>query len=88
MAVNKDNLSINNSNYYRDLPISEEPSYYTVTNEDAADPGRVALKFRHKHDIWRIILKFNKIVDPIEEMTAGTVLRIPSKADISNLKRL
>lgn len=54
-----------------------------VDQSDVANAPGIAFRFYGSADYWWVILLFNGILDPIEELTAGLVLQLPSLADIN-----
>ena len=88
MAISKADLRINKSDYHFVPEFNSETSYHTITQEDAADPGRIVSKYGFNHDMWKVILKFNEVVDPIDELVPGMVLLIPQRGDLQKLKRI
>lgn len=88
MSVTIDDIRINESDYFHSLEFSSIPSTYILKHEDIADPGRIALKSGYRHNLWPIILKYNNIVDPMEELVVGLTLQIPAREDINRLKEL
>ena len=88
MALTKDTLRLNNSDYYKIPKIREQPINHTLTFEDVADPGKVALNYGFSHEMWKVLLRFNSIVDPIDELIPGLILSIPNAEDLKRLKQI
>ena len=88
MSVSKDDLRINESDYYKIPTLREQPTNHRLTADDVADPGRIALTYGFSHDMWKVILKFNSIVDPIDELIPGLLLEIPSQGDVQRLRKI
>lgn len=68
---------------YKNIRFAIPTSQTTTVNEE--DIGNLAgLAFRIYGDVslWRLILAFNGIQDPIQDMYPGQILKYPSKADI------
>ena len=86
MSISKADLRINNSDYFREILMSKVPKYHVITELDVADPGRIALTYGFTHDLWKIILKYNHVVDPIDELSAGEILQIPDNEELKSLK--
>lgn len=73
-----DNTLIHETMYDFKLPESEEDVYHTVT---AAEEGRIdviSLIAYSNSKYWWIIALANNIIDPLNEIKEGTVLRIPT----------
>ena len=88
MAVTKDNLKLYGSNFLVTPTMRKQPTYYHVTNEDIADPGRIALKHKLPHRMWKIILRMNGYIDGIDEMEPGHIIAIPKRDDIQRLRKV
>jgi nucleoid-associated protein YgaU len=60
------------------------PSSVSVEVDSATEanlPG-LADKYLGDQALWWIILEYNGLVDPIEDITPGTVLRIPERRSV------
>lgn len=44
-------------------------------------PG-LAFKYLGDKGLWWVLLQFNGLTDPINDIRAGTVLRVPSRSDV------
>lgn len=53
---------------------------YTVDAYYEGRPDLIAASFYGESRYWWVITQYNNIIDPIGEITAGRVLRIPTKA--------
>jgi hypothetical protein len=56
---------------------------FTVTQAYEANAPGIAFDFYGSADYWWVILLFNGIVEPLEELVAGRVLQLPGLADIN-----
>jgi len=83
--ISKGYLRYTDSNFYKKLVFKFEPWRHRVTFEDINDPGRVTFKYGLPFASWPLILKFNAIVDPFEDLVTGIVLLIPT---LKELKRV
>lgn len=83
--LTKNLLRYPDSNAYKDVIFTDEPIKYTVTDEDVYNIGRVTFLFGLPFNTWPIILRFNGIIDPIDEIEPGITLYIPT---IKELKKL
>ena len=55
---------------------------YEVTSSDIANLPGIAFRVYGDVSMWRMILAFNGLQDPIQDMWAGQVLNLPSKAAV------
>jgi hypothetical protein len=60
----------------------------TVDASSEANLPYLADKYLQDQDLWWVILMFNGLVDPIEDVTIGTTLRIPDKRSLTALLEL
>ncbi len=58
---------------------------YTLSDFDESNLPGLAYKFYGDTGYWWIIGLYNGIIDPISGLTPGTVLQLPSLADINSL---
>lgn len=86
MAVKKENLRYSESNFYKKPTFEGEPLVHIVDEEDLFDPGRLTHIYDLPFNSWPLILRFNDIVDYIEEVEAGDTLLIPSIKDLKNIE--
>ena len=86
MAVTKDDLRINESDYYRIPKFQDEPRYHTITEKDTADPENIAFAYDLSRELWKVVLRFNGIVDPLDDLVVGNTLAVPTISDIQRLK--
>lgn len=57
---------------------------YTVTSADEANAPGLAFSIYGDVGYWWLLCMYNGIIDPIEDIAPGTVLRLPSLNDINN----
>jgi hypothetical protein len=55
---------------------------YLVGEHDMANLPGIAYKLFNDTSAWNIILRFNGLNDPIQDVYAGLVLNIPDKSDV------
>ena len=84
--LSKGDLRIEGSNFYKENQFFEEPIKHTVTIEDIYDPGRITFIYDYPFEYWNIILRYNNVVDPFEDITPGMTLLIPSKKDLRDIE--
>jgi hypothetical protein len=84
--LTKENLRVEDSNFYNIPVINEEPIRHRVTDEDVYDPGRIMFLYEYPFDQWPVILRFNNIIDPFEDLIPGMVLQIPTKQSLKDLE--
>lgn len=58
---------------------------YTVGVDDVANLPGISYKLYGTVDLWRVILEFNGLSDPINDLYVGQVLQIPSKTDVLSI---
>lgn len=54
----------------------------TVKESDIGNLAGIAFRIYGDVSMWRMILSFNGLIDPIQDMWAGQVLNLPSKAAV------
>lgn len=54
----------------------------TVKEPDIGNLAGIAFRVYGDTSLWRMILAFNGLVDPIQDMWSGQVLNLPSKAAV------
>jgi len=59
-------------------------SYYRIQGQDIMRPDLISYKVYNTVDYWWIICYVNKIQNPLVDMTAGTLIKIPNTLDIYN----
>ena len=57
-------------------------SYYRVSGADLMKPDIISYKLYGTVRFWWILMLVNKIDNPLTDIEAGQVLKIPSKLDI------
>lgn len=57
----------------------------TVTQKDIANLPGIAHREYGSVDLWRVILSYNAIKDPIQDIVPGTVLILPTKSSVISL---
>lgn len=53
-----------------------------LTEADAANLPGLAYNYYEDTSLWRVLMAYNGITDPIEEVYAGMEFKLPLKADI------
>jgi hypothetical protein len=85
--ITKEHLRVTTSSYFKTPDVINTYSRYTVTKDDVSDPSRIALKVGWAHNQWPLLLAFNSITDPINELTVGSSIIIPNNEDVKVLKK-
>jgi len=62
--------------------ITRPVRYYTIGDGDVGRPDAIAFLFYQQERYWWVIAVTNNIIDPINEMTTGRILKIPDILDI------
>ena len=57
-------------------------SYYRVGEADIMRPDLISWRVYGTEAYWWLILSYNKVQDPLNELTVGQLLKIPNKIDI------
>lgn len=55
---------------------------YRVSVDDMSNLPGIAFKAYGTTDLWRVILEFNGLSDPLNDVFPGQILNIPQKSDI------
>ncbi len=55
---------------------------YTVTQADEANLAGIAYKLYSDSSFWYMLLAFNALKDPLQQVVAGLILKVPSKSDV------
>lgn len=84
--ITKSILRYTDSNSYKDIIITEEPIKYIVSDEDVYNIGRITFIFGLPFNSWPIILRYNNIIDPIDEINPGMILYIPTLKELKKLE--
>ncbi len=58
------------------------PSYYRIDSHDVSQPDLISKKMYDTERFWWIICLVNRIENPLEDLTEGAILKIPSIYDI------
>jgi hypothetical protein len=68
---------------YRNIRFAIQPqTQYQLTKTDLANLPGLAYKFFGDVSLWRMILAYNGISDPMSEVAVGLVINIPARADV------
>jgi hypothetical protein len=71
------------SSAYKNIAFGIQPNtQYQITKMDMANLPGLAYKFFGDVSLWRLILSYNGISDPLSEVAVGVVLNIPARADV------
>ena len=69
-------------NKFKDFKFSTSQKFYEVTEADIARPDLMSYKLYNKVNYWWILLKFNGIQDPWNDLEVGQILNVPAQNDI------
>lgn len=58
-----------------------------ISDAEEAAPDLISFQEYGTHAYWWVILYLNKIQDPINELTAGTLIAIPSLSDVEEFRQ-
>lgn len=61
------------------LPIAQK---YTITHADQANLPGLSDELFGDTSLWRILLAFNGLADPIQDVYPGLVINVPTKASV------
>lgn len=68
---------------YKNIRFAIQPqTQYQLTATDLANLPGLAYKFFGDVSMWRIIMAYNGISDPLSGVAVGMVLNIPSRSDV------
>ncbi len=68
---------------YKNIRFSVQPtSVYQLTASDMANLPGLAYRFYGDTSLWRALLSYNGITDPISEVAIGITIQIPAKNDL------
>lgn len=84
--IAKDDLRINGSLYFKEPRWTVLPEEYVVKFEDEGDPGRIALNLGLPFEVWKVVARFNRIVDPFTDIKAGDIIYVPTATMLSKIK--
>jgi hypothetical protein len=82
----KADLRIKDSNFYKSILFKDEPTTYTITDEDVYDPGRIAIMKDLPFELWSVIMRMNNVVDPFNDLIPGLVLYIPTLRELKKIE--
>jgi hypothetical protein len=68
-----------------EFTLGDDDINYTVENFFAHRLDLIAEMFFHEPRLWWVIAQYNNILDPVGEISAGCILRIPSKNRLSTM---
>lgn len=60
-------------------------SVYKIKADDVANLPGISFRVYGTVDLWRVILEYNGLNDPINDIEVGMVLNIPSKSEVASL---
>ena len=84
--ITKEDLRIPESSYFKTPIFYRSGLTIFIPEEDAYDPGKIALNANLDHEQWSLLMAFNVIIDPLEELYPGRTLLIPDIFDIKRIK--
>lgn len=58
---------------------------YKVTSGDVANLPGISFNVYGTVSLWRVILEFNGLSDPINDVQVGMILNIPNKSEVASL---
>lgn len=61
------------------IPLSKK---YMITASDEANLFGLSFKFYGDISLWRVLLEYNGLVDPLNDLYVGRVINIPNKSDV------
>lgn len=68
---------------YKNIRYNLRPySTYVVTAKDVANLPGISFNVYGTTDLWHVILSFNGLSDPLNDLYPGLVLNIPNKSDV------
>lgn len=56
--------------------------YITLSSADAANLPGLSFRLFNDTSLWRVLLAFNGLEDPLSDVYAGQKLAIPAKSDV------
>ena len=65
--------------------VMNEVDQYVVSSDDIANLPGISFKLYGTTDLWRILMEYNGLSDPLSDIYIGLVLRVPDKSDILTL---
>jgi hypothetical protein len=71
------------SSAYKNVSFALQPqTQYQLTKTDMANLPGLAYKFFGDVSLWRLLLAYNGISDPLSQVAVGVVINIPARSDI------
>jgi len=71
------------SSAYKNIRFAIQPqTQYQLTATDMANLPGLAYKFFGDVSLWRLLMAYNGISDPLSGVAVGMVLNIPSRSDV------
>lgn len=68
---------------YKNIRFSSQPqTQYQLTAADLANLPGLAYKFFGDVSLWRVLMAYNGISDPLSQVAVGMILNIPARADV------
>jgi hypothetical protein len=68
---------------YKNIRFAIQPqTQYQLTATDLASLPGLAYKFFGDVSLWRVLLAYNGVSDPLSEIAVGVVFNIPARADV------
>jgi hypothetical protein len=68
---------------YKNLRFNVQPTQqYQLTVNDVANLPGMAYRFFGDTSLWRGLMSYNGLSDPLSDIQVGMVFRIPTKADL------
>jgi hypothetical protein len=58
-----------------------------ISEAEEAAPELISYQEYGTHQYWWVIMYLNKLQDPINELTAGTLIAIPSLSDVEEFRQ-
>ena len=78
ITVELDSLSV----YFSKQSLIREPAVHRITVAEEGRPDIIAAKYYGNWSYWWVVMVFNDIMDPFEELLAGSVITLPVEEDI------
>lgn len=73
-----------NSYYDQYFEIKRELSVYTIKQEDLQRPDLISYKLYGTDQYWWILMKYNQISDPWNDIVEGNIIYVPDSLDIND----
>jgi hypothetical protein len=68
---------------YKNIRFSIQPqTQYQLTATDLANLPGLAYRFFGDVSLWRVLMAYNGISDPMSQVAVGLVINIPARADV------